>query len=490
MREWNPQPISNLLIGWEFAMKSTSLLWSSAAALVLAGGSAGQSAATFSDSFARGADNKSSYSRTFSASDDSIPYTLKVTNGAADGSLRVKKAWIELNGQMVLDPSLLNKNIARVTIAVRLQRQNQLSVRIKGGQPASFITVTIEPTPSTVLNDPGSPDFDLNQQGIGTPFGVAIDQSGGLAYVADRFRDSIIVFDVATSRVVRWIKDVDGSPVPGDGATTSLALNAATGALVAINNGLGSNQSSLSVLDLAAGSVRILPLSYSGAGIHSFYVAINPRSNVVALDGLYEASRRAYFKNLSGGELIGRDEAMSLAAPAFSPATGEFVYAAASENAKPALITYSLAEPFNRLRRIESSASPGSKFDKLAVNPSNGLAVGVNLRDKSAFIFDLVAGKELARIQLPQLNPSPAAMVDVAINPKYNLAAIVCRGVNLLFVLDLSRLLLMAEIPLPTGVSPLGIDIAYELNRAIVAENGLSSERRNGSILAVQLPTP
>jgi len=77
---------------------------------------------------------------------------------------------------------------------------------------------------------------------------------------------------------------------------------------------------------------------------------------------------------------------------------------------------------------------------------------------------------------------------DVAINPATNMALVTSTFSTRLTVIDLNTMLAAWEIPLPTGTRPLGVDIDHQLNRAIIAENGLSSNTRNGSILVVQLP--
>jgi len=79
---------------------------------------------------------------------------------------------------------------------------------------------------------------------------------------------------------------------------------------------------------------------------------------------------------------------------------------------------------------------------------------------------------------------------DVAINPVTNMAIITSTFSPRMTVIDLNTMLPAWEISLPAGTRPLGIDIDYQLNRAVIAENGLSSNTRNGSILVIQLPTP
>src|SRR5687768_13854732 len=123
-----------------------------------------QSGFTFGpESFVKSGVGKTRYTRSFSAPNTLIPYTLTVTNGDGNGSQFVKKATITLNGQ---DLVTLNKSSRTFVLAVRLQSQNDLSLVLKSPTPDGFVKISIEPTRTTLLNDPNDANFDSNQAGI------------------------------------------------------------------------------------------------------------------------------------------------------------------------------------------------------------------------------------------------------------------------------------------------------------------------------------
>jgi DNA-binding beta-propeller fold protein YncE len=148
---------------------------------------------------------------------------------------------------------------------------------------------------------------------------------------------------------------------------------------------------------------------------------------------------------------------------------------------------YDGTAPFHQVQKIPSSAPAGTAFEKLAINPNTNIAVVVNLPDRSASVFDLTAGIEIARIPIDVANGQYGG-ADVAINPTTNMAIVTSTFSTRLIVIDLNTKLVAWEIPLPAGSRPLGVDVDHQLNHAVIAENGLSSNTRNGSILVVQLP--
>ncbi|MBE9545448.1 MAG: hypothetical protein IMF02_13200 [Proteobacteria bacterium] len=86
---------------------------------------------------------------------------LIVMNGGPDKKgkkQRVKDATIKINGKKVLEPKDFNKKDYRIEIAVKLQKENTISVKIKG-KKKSYITVQID-----YEVGPGGPIFSGPQQ--------------------------------------------------------------------------------------------------------------------------------------------------------------------------------------------------------------------------------------------------------------------------------------------------------------------------------------
>jgi hypothetical protein len=445
------------------------------------------------ETFSRVNPGKDSYTRDFNVTNTSIPYMLTITNGASDGSQRVRKVWLVFNDQLLLDPTVVNSSVARVTIAIHPQQQNVFKLKLKGGDIGSFVRLAIEPSRTVLLRDLDDPNLDTNQAGVGTPFSVAIDQANHRAYVSDRYRDSVIEMDVTQGLITRRFTGVDADPTPGNGATSGISFSASTRAVVAVNEVLQPNSSgSLAVINLDSSSIRTIPIAVPGQTVHPKFVAVNPNNNIAAFDALYNpAARQAYFMDLATGSLTAVADTFSLAAPAFNPSTNEFVYLGSDIGARPVLVVYSSAPPFRRVRLIDSSAPAGTSFYRVAINPATNIAVAVHLLDSSAYLFDLAAGSEIARIPI-ELGPTNTieASVDVAINSDTNMAVIISKLADRISVINLATKLVAAELPVPPGVRPLGIGIDRQLNRAVIAENGLGSNNRNGTVLVAELPSP
>jgi len=449
-----------------------------------------QSGAAFGpETFTRTSASKDVFSGTFAISDSSIPFTLTITNGQSDGSGRVRKGWVSLNGSPLLDPSVFNSQNPVLSLAIHPQLQNTIEIKLKGGQPGSSVTVSINPVQSSLVTDPSSPEFNSAEAGLGMPYGVVIDQATHLAYVADRYYDSVFEFDVAGARISRQFAKVDGDNIDGDGGTTGITFDPKANRIIAINEGVQANtHGSIGIIELDTGSTRTIPLVQSGESLHADYVAVNPSNNAAAFCTLYDGGRTARFMDLASGSIQQSSPTMSLTAPAFNQTTGQFVIAARDDGAAPAVMVYDGAAPFRQNQKIASSAPAGTAFGKLAVNATTNVAIAVNLLDRSASIFDLTAGVELARLPLA-VAVGQYGGADVAVDPTTNRAAVISTFSTRLTVIDLNTLLPAWEIPLPDGTRPLGVDIDHQLNRAVVAENGLSSNTRNGSILVVQLPS-
>jgi DNA-binding beta-propeller fold protein YncE len=443
------------------------------------------------ETFTLATKKKATFRRAFSVGDTSIPYTLTFTNGQGDGAFRVKKGSVTLNGRVILDSRVINRGFGRITVALRPDQSNEINVKLKGSL-GGFVAITIEPTPATLLNFPIS---DAEQAGLGTPFSVAVDQSSRRAYITDRHFDSVVEFDIEQARITRNFAGVDGDATPGNGATLGVSVDTSANAVVAINQGesLSSGAAlpagSIAVISQSDSSMRMVPLADSGNNLHPRSIALNPANGVAAFAVLYGNGRQAYFINLATGALSTRGEGMNLNAVAGNPLTDEFVFTGAESGAPPALFVYRAVAPFQRVRRIESSAPTGSSFQEIAINVATNVAVAVNQQAAAVFLFDLREGREIARIPITVGNiTEPTA--DVAINPQTNMAVVTSRFINRLTVIDLTTRLVAAEIPLPDGARPLGVDIHHALNRAVISENGLSSSQRNGSIFVAQLPTP
>jgi DNA-binding beta-propeller fold protein YncE len=182
-----------------------------------------------------------------------------------------------------------------------------------------------------------------------------------------------------------------------------------------------------------------------------------------------------------------RDENLSLFAVANNPITNEFVFTGSDGTSKNSLLVYEARAPFRRLKEIQTSARGNTLFDKIAINPANNFAVALNLREGAVFIFDIAAGRELARIPIRVVR-TDFAEGDVAINPETNMAVVVNKSLNVLYVIDLATLVLRGELPLPNGSKPVGVGVDTVLNRAAVTETGFSGGSHNGSVLIVQLP--
>ncbi|HKV42439.1 MAG TPA: hypothetical protein VJX67_24765, partial [Blastocatellia bacterium] len=365
---------------------------------------------------------------------------------------------------------------------------NQLSINARGGEAGSFIQVSVQPTPSTVLNGPDSAGFEAAEAGLGMPYGVAVDQQTHQAYIADRFHDSVVQFDLNAMSIDGGIPGVDGDSAAGDGGTTGVRMNAKLNQVVALSEGVEQGlRGSIGVIDLDQLSLKVIPLIYAGQLVHSDFIAVDPNNNVAAFAALYAGGKSAYFVDLNTGKLTRVDQSLDLTAPAVNPATDQFIFTAQDASGIPSLAVYSASAPFRQVGKISSGAPAGTMFDKVAVDPVKNIALAVNQQDSTVSVFDLKGGVELARIPF---SPGGAGYgtSDVAINPFTSMAVITSAFTNRVTVVNLKTLLVTSEIPLPAGSRPLGVDIDTGLNRAVVTENGLSSNTRNGSVFVVQLP--
>jgi DNA-binding beta-propeller fold protein YncE len=440
------------------------------------------------ETFTRGINNKAKFTRSFSASDLAIPYTLAIAHGNRDGSQRVKKVAVTLNGQTVN----FNKGQGSFVAAVRLQAQNDLTIVIKGGVSDGFLKVTIEPTRTTLLNSPNDANFDRNQSGIGYIYGVTVDSASHRAYLADGLNDSIIEFDIANASLVRSFNNIDNDSIAGNAGTLSVCMNTTSHSLMVVNQGgtavSGSQTNgSLSIINLNDSFVRNLSFSPLGE-VHPTSLAGTPTNNVIAMTALFHPqNRRAYFIDTVTGVVTMKDESLALFSSTSNPITNEFIFAGADDNKRPALFVYGASSPFRKSQEITSSAKVGSVFDKIAINPSNNIAVAVNPQESAIYLFDLGAGQEITRIPV-RLVSTQYGDTDVAINPETNMAVVTNRNLNMLYVVDLATGVLRAEYPLPEGINPLSVGIDTGFNRAIIGERGFRGPNRSGSVILVQLP--
>ncbi|HEY6331525.1 MAG TPA: hypothetical protein VI756_19525 [Blastocatellia bacterium] len=438
--------------------------------------------------FTRGSAAKDISTASFSVPDTTQPYTMTVTNGT--GAEAVGKIWVTLNGQSVILPALLASR-SQIMIAVQSQAENTISVKLKGGQAGSSITITIGPILSTLLTDPNAPGFDASEEGLGTPYGVAIDQQNHIAYVADRYWDSVVKFDLGSYSITQTFPNVGGVGVPaGDAGTTGLRFNAATGQLVAMNEGVTDNLgASIAVITPSTAAVEVTPLLLSGNIVHSDFLAVNPNNNVAAFGTLYSGGRVACFMDLSSGQMTTHTQIQDLSAPAVNPVTNQVVFAGINNKGEPDLVVFSALAPFNQIKLIASTAPAGTGFDKIAIDTAANVAIAVNQRDGSVSLFDLLAGTEVARLPITVGDVTYSA-ADVAVNTTSHFGVVTSTFTNQITIVDLSARVVAGAIVLPEGVRPLGVDIDQSSNRAVISENGLGSADRNGSILVVELPTP
>jgi len=428
------------------------------------------------------------FTSTFTAPDTSQPYTLTVTKGQEDGLVQVRKISVTLNGQQVITPQLL-ANRVQIMALVHPGQSNTISVKLKGGSAGSFITVSVGPLPNELLTDPNAPGFDSGEAGLGTPFGVAIDQQNHVAYVADRYWATVVRFDLGSYSITGTFTNVGGAGVaPGVAGTTGLRFNPATGQLVAMNEGVTNDQdASLAVINPSDSNVDVMPLLVSGGIMHSDFLAVNSNNNVAIFATLYDGGRTACFMDLGSGTMTTRTQSQNLYGPAVNPTTNQVVFGGINSKGKPDLVVFSASAPFAQLKQIASTAPAGTGFDKVAINPNTNIAVAVNQQDRSVSLFDLTAGAEVARLHIT-VGDATYSGADVAVNSSGNFAVVTSTFTNHVTVIDLNARLVAGEIVLPDGVRPLGVDIDQDSNRAVISENGLGSSDRNGSILVVQLP--
>ena len=82
-------------------------------------------------------------------------YTVRVQNGATDGSARVNGATIQLNGAVLTTALTLNVNTAALDVPATLLASNNLSVRLTGA-PGSYVMLTILVSPQILSLVPTS----------------------------------------------------------------------------------------------------------------------------------------------------------------------------------------------------------------------------------------------------------------------------------------------------------------------------------------------
>src|SRR5215213_4801453 len=278
------------------------------------------------ETFTRTSKTKDIFTRNFAIANTSIPYTLTVTNGGNNGSFRIAKGTLMLNGTALIEKPVFNRRASRIVVALNPQQQNTLTLRLKGGSAGDFVRISVEPTLSALLSDPDDAGFDDNQVGLAFPFGVVVDQATHRAYVSDKHADTVFEFDVSSARIERSFAGVDGDFALGNGVTSGISFNRNSGAIVATNGG-DPTSGSIALININTGAMDVTRLTDAAGGINPLFVAVNPDNNVAAFNAIYtERGRRAYFIDLSTGELIAREEDMSLNSTAYSAGTNEFVF--------------------------------------------------------------------------------------------------------------------------------------------------------------------
>ena len=79
----------------------------------------------------------------FTISDTTGPFLLRLTNGTPDGAQRVSSALIKLNGSEVFRPPQFNQNVSTLSRQVTLlSGENSLEVRLRSA-PGSFVTIEL-----------------------------------------------------------------------------------------------------------------------------------------------------------------------------------------------------------------------------------------------------------------------------------------------------------------------------------------------------------
>ena len=79
----------------------------------------------------------------FTISDTTGPFLLRLTNGTSEGAQRVSSALVKLNGSEVFRPSQFNQNVSTLSHQVTLlSGENSLEVRLRSA-PGSFVTIEI-----------------------------------------------------------------------------------------------------------------------------------------------------------------------------------------------------------------------------------------------------------------------------------------------------------------------------------------------------------
>ena len=74
--------------------------------------------------------------------DVDVSFTMRIDNGAPDGSSRVTGALIRLNGVEIISPQDFNQTVASITRSGTLAQNNTLEVRLTGAKGA-FVTITV-----------------------------------------------------------------------------------------------------------------------------------------------------------------------------------------------------------------------------------------------------------------------------------------------------------------------------------------------------------
>ena len=64
-------------------------------------------------------------------------------NGHADGTSRISRASIRINGTLVVEPEALNPQVFELEIPIKLEATNALSVEL-ASEPGSFIALAIQ----------------------------------------------------------------------------------------------------------------------------------------------------------------------------------------------------------------------------------------------------------------------------------------------------------------------------------------------------------
>lgn len=147
-------------LSWNNALRPTPLLLALILLTLGFGASHAQTPVFGPEEYVRETGAPRKITKSFSIPNPDGEFTLVVQNGEGKRG-RVSSAVVEINGDLVVEPSSFNKQVDVITRAVTLKSQNELTVEVRSA-PGTSLTVTIlgagEPPPSPVGGVTAEPD--------------------------------------------------------------------------------------------------------------------------------------------------------------------------------------------------------------------------------------------------------------------------------------------------------------------------------------------